>query len=218
MEPDLNAAPVPYFQVIAECEAAIVRIRAALRVGATDAEAVGADWELIRRHVMPRLIGFARGAAWLGPEAVEEALDAMVDRMLDDIWSLSFVSLETQFGAYLRSMAARVLYNMRRRYLTPGTATPLQRLDAARDERSPHELVETAAVRDWFGQVAERDELETAIKLLPPDERYVIALRRQDLGNNEVARRLGVSAATATRIYQRAVKSLRRQLVSGRYD
>jgi hypothetical protein len=34
--------------MVRECEAAITRIRARLRTGHVDSEAVGADWELIR--------------------------------------------------------------------------------------------------------------------------------------------------------------------------
>ena len=91
----MAAGVSPYIQMIQACEAAIVRIRAALRSGAGDSEEVGADFEFIRISVTPRLIGYARKAGWMAPTAAEEALEAMYDRLFEDIWSLNFASLET---------------------------------------------------------------------------------------------------------------------------
>src|SRR5690242_12627692 len=93
----------PSFQMIQDCEAAIIRVRAAIRAGATGAEPVGADLNFILDSVEERLTRYARQVAFLGPEAFEEALDALRDRLLDDIWSLSYATMETQFGAYLNT-------------------------------------------------------------------------------------------------------------------
>ena len=200
--------------MIQECEAAIVRIRAALRAGNTSSEEVGADFEFITRSVTPRLIGLARRELWISPVLLEEALDAMRDRIFDDIWSLTFVSLETQFGAYLRSMATRVLFNLQRKHFPQGVSEPVERLDepVGEDGLLRHETVDDPRAMEPFQTLGDDEELREAIAGLPPDERQVIRLRLQDVENNEIARQLGVSAATATRIYQRAVDRLRRGL------
>ncbi len=206
-----------YYELVTRCETAIVRIRAALRAGDTSSEAVGADWELVRECVTPRLIVWAHRASWLAPEAEDEALVAMIDRLFDDIWSLTFVSLETQFGAYLRSMPVRVLRNLRRRYVPPGRSLPTQRLDTVSDGAglSRQEHLDSLTAPDLFGQVGAYEALDHAIAQLLPEERDAVMLRRQEIENNEIARRLGVSPATASRIYRRALENLRRSLDHG---
>ena len=203
-----------YIQMIQACEAAIVRIRERLRAGAGDSEEVGADFEFIRDSVTPRLIGYARQAHWMAPAADEEALEAMYDRLFEDIWSLSFVSLETQFGAYLRSMPVRVLQNTRRKHVAPGVSEPVERLDEPMgdDGMLRHEAIDDPRAVEPFQAIGEHEELREAIAGLPPEERHVIRLRLQDVENNEIARQLGVSPATATRIHQRAVDRLKRRL------
>ena len=212
----MASQPSSFFDMVRECEAAITRIRARLRAGHVYSEAVGADWELIRVRATPCLIGWARRASWMAPEAEEEALAAMVDRMFEDIWSLTFVSLETQFGAYLRSMPVRVLRNMYHRHVPPGSSGPVDRLDeAVGDDRVPrYAAVDDSNVPDLQAQAVESATLDQAIRQLPSEERHVVLLRRRELENREIAQRLGVSPATATRIYQRAVANLRRQLNS----
>ena len=210
----MASQPSSFFDMVRECEAAITRIRARLRAGHVDSEAVGADWELIRVRATPCLIGWAHRARWMAPEAEEEALAAMVDRMFEDIWCLTFVSLETQFGAYLRSMPVRVLRNMYHRHVPPGSSCPVDRLDeAVGDDRVPrYAAVDDSNVPDLQAQAVESATLDQAIRQLPSEERHVVLLRRRELENREIAQRLGVSPATATRIYQRAVANLRRQL------
>lgn len=209
----MEEEPSSYFAMIQRCEAAIIRIRAALRAGASDTEAVGQDWELIRQGVLPRLTRYARSAATLAPEADLEALYAMVDRLFDDIRSLSFVSLETKLGAYLNHMPQRVLRNLRRKYGRDDASSTVQRLDAT-DEfgQSLYDTIADPHGQDPFVNIGERDALAQAIKRLPADERYVVSLRLQDYDNNTIAQRLDVSAPTASRIYRRAVARLRQWL------
>jgi RNA polymerase sigma factor (sigma-70 family) len=204
----------PYIQMIQECEAVIVRIRAAIRAGTATSEEVGNDFAFIQSSITPRLVGYARKAAWMSPLAMEEALEAMHDRLFQDIWSLSFVSLETQFGAYLRSMPIRVLQQMSRKHVAPDVSLPVERLDEplGEDGMPLHEAVGDPHATRAFDEIGEREALNEAIAQLPPDERHVIMLRLQDIENSEIARRLGVSAPTATRIYQRAVTNLKRRL------
>jgi RNA polymerase sigma factor (sigma-70 family) len=204
-----------YFQMVQDCEAAISRIRAAIRAGALQTEQVGAEFGFILAACAPKLIGFARRVAGLGALAFEEALEAMQDRLLDDIWSLGYVSLETQFGAYLNSMPLRVIWQIMRKYGGTTASLRVARLDAPLGgEGLPlHASVADPAAAAAFDAIGDQDALAAAITALPPDERRVIALRRAGQDNNAIARQLGVSPATATRIYQRAVVQLRRWLL-----
>jgi RNA polymerase sigma factor (sigma-70 family) len=81
------------------------------------------------------------------------------------------------------------------------------------DDRVPlYAAVDDSNVPDLQAEAVESATLDQAIRQLPSEERHVVLLRRRELENREIAQRLGVSPATATRIYQRAVANLRRQL------
>src|SRR6266545_4515719 len=118
-----------YIATIQACEEAIGRVRAAIRTGASDAEAVGKDLIFILEAVEDRLLRYAKQVASLGPEAFEEALDALRDRLLDDIWSLSYPTMETQFGAYLNTRPLRILQQIARKYGRTSVSPTVERLD-----------------------------------------------------------------------------------------
>lgn len=209
----MGAGSSPYERMIQECEAAIVRIRAAIRAGQPNAEAAGADWELIRRGVTPRLTRYAFTMHRLGPAVVEEALDALFDRLLDDIWSLTYVSIETQLGAYLNTMPIRVLDKIRRKYVRSDASLIVERLDERTDDQpSRHEQIADPRAEADVYALGEREALLAALAALTDVERLVIQLRIDGHENNAIARRLGVSAATATRIFKRAAAELQRRL------
>lgn len=204
----------PYITMIQACEAAIVRIRAAIRAGNRSNDTVGEDFMQIRQAVTPRLTRYAMSVRHLAPEAAEEALEAMFDQLLDDVFSRGYVSLETQFGAYLNSMPKRILYKIRRKYLRADASLMVERLDAERyaDGTTLHETVTDPQAEQFFATIGEREALYAAINHLPDAERHVIVLRLQGYENNAIAQFLGVSPATATRIYQRAIVALRERL------
>lgn len=201
------------YRMIQECEAAIIRIRAAIRSGTANAPEVGDDWEQIRSGVTKRFTWYARSVRALAPEADAEALDAMFDRLLDDVWSLTYVSIETQLGAYLHSMPIRILSNMRRKYVRDA-ASLIERLDDDRGGELPsrHELIADPQADGALRSIGDREALAQALSELSAVERYVIQLRLDGQENNAIARLLGVSAATATRINKRAVAALQRRL------
>ena len=207
----MDEGPSPYIIMIQACEAAIVRIRTAQRAGNGNDEAVGQDFMQIRQAVTGKLTRYATSVRQLAPEAAEEALEAMFDRLLDDVFSLGYVSLETQFGAYLNSMPTRILSKIRRKYLRDDASLIVERLDADDDEDSPsiHEIVADPRAEQAFASIGERETLDAAIAQLPDAERHVIILRLQGYQNNEIAQLLGISLATATRIYQRAIARVR---------
>ena len=213
----------PAFQMIQDCEAAIIRVRAAIRAGATDAESVGADLNFILDSVEERLTRYARQVAFLGPEAFEEALDALRDRLLDDIWSLGYATMETQFGAYLNTRPLRVLQQIARKYGRMPVSSSLERLDrpAGAEGQRLGEMIADPAASDALDELADQEELRDllarlagAIAALPPDERLVVQQRMAGVENNAIAQQLGASAATASRVYRRALERLRQALAA----
>ena len=202
------------FQLVEECEAAIGRIRAAIRAGAGGDEAVGDDWDFIRLAVRPRFVSYARRARWMGEHAFEEALLTMYDRLFDNIWSLTFPSLETGLGSYLRHMPWRVLQEMARKYCPGGVSELIEHLDetVGEDGMRRHELVEDPRAGAAFDALPDREDVREAVGRLPALEREVVLMRLADVDNGTIAKRLQVSSATATRIWQRAVQMLRHAL------
>ena len=196
------------------CEAAIVRIRMALRAVNGHAESVGEDFEMIRSAVTPKFVWYARCLGARTSSAVQEALDAMYDRLFDDIWSLSYVSLETQFGAYLRSMPLRVIQTIQRRYQSPGSTTLLERLDEVASEEGllRHELVDDVRAERAVHAIADREAFSDVWAQLSAEEQHVISWRLDGLKNGDIAHKLGVSPSTATRIHQRAADKIRAAL------
>lgn len=204
----------PYVRQIHECEAAIIRIREAIKAGQSESEAFAQDYELLQRVALPRFIAYARSLSSLGQGALEEAVEAMLDRLNDDLLKTdSFPSMATAFGAYLRDMPIRVLQRIRRKYQPAGVSF-IESLDAVStaDGQSLHETLADAHAEQLMDVFVERETLDAALAHLPDPERHVMVLRLQGYKNNEIAERLGVSPATATRISQRAMAQLRRIL------
>ncbi|GAC1645728.1 MAG: hypothetical protein NVS4B8_17400 [Herpetosiphon sp.] len=206
-----------YYQLIEDCEAAIIRIRAALRQGEGHTDEVSRDWNKIVSAITPRLVKQARHLRAVAPLAEEEVFEAMLDRLTDDILSLTYVSLETKFGAYMRTMPILVLRRVRAKHIAPGTSSPVERLDqpVGEDGMLHHESIGDPSAQHPFDAIGEQEALSEAIALLPAPERQVLRLRLAGTDNNAIARQLGVAPATATRIYQRSIAELKRRLDPG---
>jgi len=204
----------PYRQLVRDCEAAIARIRTAQRVGQFGLPEIGDDFTLVLRAVEPYFIGYARRLANLGPEAFAEALEALNDTLIDDILSPTYPTLAMQFGAYMRTRPLRVLQEVARKYGRVGVSSTVARLDHAvgYEGQTLGDSVADPRASDFSGDLALRDEITQALASLPTDERYVLTQRLAGIDNNTIARALGVSAATATRAYQRAVVAMRQML------
>ncbi len=210
----MDGARSPYVQMVQDCEAAIIRIRAAIRAGTADSPPTGDDLIFIQRAVQGRFIGFARRLRWISDQAVEEARQAMDDRLFDDIWSLTFPSLETGFGSYLQHMPLRMLQNTARNYRSPDVSLLIEHLDdtVGEDGMQRYELIEDDDAQAAFAAIGDNEEFAEALASLSTVERQVIAWRLQTIDNTAIARRLGVSPPTATRLYQRGVQLLRQRL------
>lgn len=210
----MDEAPSPYIARILACEAAIVRIRAAKQAGQLDTDQVAGDLELILAIAVPIFVSRARNIAWVGPIAAEEALEEMIHRLQIDILSTTFPSLETGFGAYLKTMPIHIIQTMMRKNVLGSDSSPMERLDApiAEDGMLLHETVSDPQAISDFQALSDQEELQQALDQLPPSQRLALVLRFQGESNNAVADRLGVSPATATRLCQRAIDQLKNRL------
>lgn len=208
--------PTSYFGMIQSCEQAIVRVRAAIRAGKANTEEVGNDLIFIRDFSTKRFVYFAQRARAYGPEAEQEALFAMVDQLLKDIWSPTFLSMETGFGAYLETRPKNILNRIRRKHFGSDASSYVVRLDEPVGEDDGITKSDTIAdpqATQAFEALALGEELSRALAQLPQPERRVFIWREVNgLSNKEVAQYLGISDATSTRIYQRARTTLQRLL------
>lgn len=204
----------PYIATIQRCEAAIIRIRTAIRAGNGDAPEIGDDFMAIWTAVAPQLSRYARRVRHLAPEAEDEALDAMFDQLRKHIWSLTFPSLETGFGAYLKHMPLRVVDTMQRKYGATGVSSTVARLDAVNEDGlALHETVADPQAEAAFAGLEQHTDLHAAIARLPDAERHVITMRLHDYQNNMIAQQLGISPSSASRIYTSALTLLRQRLL-----
>lgn len=210
----MDDAPSPYIAGILACEAAIVRIRAAQAAGQLNSDQVADDFDLVFKTAVPMFVHRARGIDWVGPIAAEEAIDEMIHRLQIDILNDTFPSLETGFGAYLKTMPVRVIQTIKRKNMVNADSSPMERLDApiAEDGMLLHETVSDPHASSDFQALADHEELRQALDQLPPMQRLALVLRLQGESNNAVADRLGVSPATATRLCQRAIDQVKRHL------
>ncbi len=210
--------PAGAIATIQACESAITRVRIAIRAGTQDSEAVGNDLTFISAAVETRFIRYAKSVASLGPEAFEEALSDLHDQLLDDIWSLGYQTMETQFGAYLNTRPLRVLQKIKRKFNRTSVSYSVERLDHVTEEdgqllgdtvADPRAEAATDSIVDDDQRRTTRAQLQTAVDRLPVDERFVIQQRSDGISNNAIAAHLGVSIATASRMYTRAIERLR---------
>ena len=205
--------PNPSIALIQECEAAIIRIRAAIRAGNGHAPNVGDDFMAIWNAITPRLARFARRVRDLAPEAEDEAMDVMFDQLQKHVWSLTYVSLETGFGKYLQHMPLRAIQTVTRKHGVTDVSPFVARLDAVNEDGlALHETIADNSADAAFAAVEHNEDLYAAIARLPDAERHVITMRLAEVDNNEIARWLGISAPSASRIYHRALTLLRQWL------
>jgi RNA polymerase sigma factor (sigma-70 family) len=199
------------FAKLQECEQALQRMKATIARGAGNSEEVRDDFELVCSVAKLRFMRLARSLNPYGSVAVEEAFEAMYAMLIEDIWNPNYGSMAQKFGSYLRTRPLRALGQVKRKYVLPDVSLIEERLDQPAQEGSltGHEKTSDPKASDAFESMIDRMEIQTALATLPPEERHVIVLRQQGASNNEIAATLGISAATATRIYHRALERLK---------
>lgn len=210
-----QATPAP-FASIQLCEAAIARIQAARRFGPGDDEAVGADCILVRDTVSKRLFAEARRLGKLAPVTTEEIFEAMIAKLYRDILNPQYVSLQTGFGSYLRMLPISILRDMLRKYAPDRASIQVERLDEPVGDEGVerHEFIGDPRAEQDIEAVGAREALNDAIRQLSTQERQVLAWRLDGVANQEIAERLHISPAGATRIYQRAKSTLQTLLAA----
>ena len=204
----MAAARPLYFEFVQECERLIREFRLAQHAG--DRDTMGHTYMALLERVQPILIREARRLADISDGAVREALDGMTDRLWGNLTSPTFPTMESQFGAYLRSMPIRIVRKVSEKYRPSDVSLRIENLDAPADTHAlpKSELIADPQSQATLDRLAARIDLEAALAQLPAEERQVAAARLAGAQNNEIARALGVSPATATRIYQRAESRL----------
>ncbi len=202
-----------FYELVAACEAAIVRVRDEVRAGNSNSEAVGADLLMIQMSVEGIFRKAARSLRTVSPLAEEEAREALNGQLLEDILHDTYVSMAPKFGAYLKTMPINVVRRVRRNYVLPDASSkgeqPIAGLDQPLNEDglSLHDVIADpqAAVDD---RVIASEALKAGLAALSPEERRVAELRSQEVANRDIARELGLSEATTTRLWQSARQKL----------
>jgi RNA polymerase sigma factor (sigma-70 family) len=203
-----------YVHMVQLCQSIIVRIRARPLRAAPSEE----DWnDLLQIYgsVTPVLMIEARKLGTISATAREAALEAMLDQLRRDVFSRSFPSLETRFGAYLRTMPIRVRQQIRRKFVLGDALLMVESLDQAANEEglALHETLADPNASTPFEAIGDREAIEQALMHLPVEEQLVVRLWLQGFKNNEIAQQFSISAPKATRIRQRAFERLKRLLV-----
>src|SRR6266545_8380235 len=118
-----------WFEVVADCQEAVRRIRAVLTTGGAATPDVQADLDFVILTIRNWLYGRARKLAFLGEDVVEEALFEMIVQLHRDLRSPGFGSMERRFGAYISTTANRILFELRRKYRQAHVLSESESLD-----------------------------------------------------------------------------------------
>ncbi|GAB3462942.1 SigE family RNA polymerase sigma factor [Kineococcus endophyticus] len=146
----------------------------------------------------PALVRLARGLL-RDPHAAE---DVVQDVLAKALLSWGRVSAADDPVAYVNRMVVNASTSFWRR--------------AARRERPTGDLPE-GATADRSGQVADRDELLTALRRLPTKQRTVLVLRHfEDCSDEQIADLLDVTTGTVRSNAHRGLATLREHLADGR--
>lgn len=208
----MSEHPSSFVEMVHACEAAICRIRAAICAEDSDTADVSADVEFIRQAVTPYFARHARKIQGLGPEAEEEAKQAMLDQLHDHIISPTYPSLETWFGSYLKCTAHRATKKTQRHFVS--FEQNHVRLDTDQDNEGykPCEIVADLQAEAAFTSILDRMAWQNAMTQLSDIERQAVTLIMAGYTNNEVAQQLAISPSKATRVHQRAAVHIRQIL------
>jgi RNA polymerase sigma factor (sigma-70 family) len=202
----MTEQPQPYIQMLQACEAAIGRIRIAIRTGNGDSSEVSEDFAFVRQSVKPSFTRFAVSMKNFAPDAKEEARQAMFDQLEDHIRSLNYPTLETRFGAYLKRTPLRAIYKTQKNYTQLGQIGGISRLDAKQndDGYTLGDITADPRAEAAFDTVLANMVVKDACAQLSNQERQVIAMIWYGYSNKEVAQRLAISPSKVTRLRQRA--------------
>ena len=205
-----------WYEVVQECQARVVRIRAVLTTGGTLTPELQSDLDAVILAMRNWLIGRVRQYG-LTEDAFGDVLLAVIEQLHRDLRSPGFGSMERRFGAYITSTVNRILFERRKTDQT----NPLSflSLDAPTGDDGPplHRMIEDKTLEqhaDTYQEEQIRARLAAAIARLPVIERQVVTLRLEGVASVDIARQSGMSPANVTHIHHRAVKRLK-QILTG---
>jgi RNA polymerase sigma factor (sigma-70 family) len=205
-----------WYEVVQECQARVVRIRAVLTTGGTLTPELQSDLDAVILAMRNWLIGRVRQYG-LTEDAFGDVLLAVIEQLHRDLRSPGFGSMERKFGAYITSTVNRILFERRKTDQT----NPLSflSLDAPTGDDGPplHHMIEDKTLEqhaDAYQEEQVRARLDAAIARLPVIERQVVTLRLDGVASVDIARQFGMSPANVTHIHHRAVKRLK-QILTG---
>ncbi|MCS6841483.1 MAG: sigma-70 family RNA polymerase sigma factor [Roseiflexus sp.] len=206
-----------WHEVVQECQRRVTRIRAVLTTGGALTPELWADLDAVILAVRNWIYGRARKLG-LDEDACSDLLRAVIEQLHKDLRSPGFSSMERKFGAYISTTVNRILYERKnnRQNILSSTVS----LDAPVGDDGPplHEVIEDPTLERLVEAYCDEDErrrLYEAIAALPTTERIVITHRLEGVRGTDTAQMLGVSPATVSRTYERAVKRLRQMLTTG---
>lgn len=195
----MDCSPESYHQRLAEGEAAIGRIRAAQRRGEYGTEAINTDFAIVYQLIDQRVRFTVSHSGWKSGLDHEELVQDVAAKLWEHLCSPTYTSIERYLGVYLK----HAIWRSQRR------ATRLQRDCHVDDLDRADPQAETAIT-----ELVDRVLLQEAAEYLPVSEWCALTLALDGYANNEIAYKLQVSPATATRLRSRAAKRLRQLLDS----
>lgn len=205
-----------WYEVVAECQSAVQRLRAVLTCGGEVTPELQVDLDFVTIAMRNYLYGRAHKLASQGEDAVEDAFLAMLVQFHRDLRSPTFSSMERKFGSYVSTNAKRMLFER----LNSVQKQPLsihESLDAlvGKEGFNRYEVIEDPSMEQLVEDYHEeqlRARLAAAIKTLPVLDQHVITMILEGIPKVEIARTLNMSAPNVTHISKRVEAQLRRVL------
>lgn len=206
-----------WYEVVADCQIKVQRLRAVLTTGAALSSELQADLDSIILAMRNYLLHRARLLENSGEDAVEEALFAIISQLHRDLKSPGYGSMERSFGKYISTLTNRVVFQFRRKRGQPDALSRSVSLDetVGEDGLPRYELIEDTGLEqlaETFNDEQRRQRMHEAISRLSPIDREVITMRLANTPGKVIAEQLGMSQPNVTHIYNRVVQRLSREL------
>ena len=206
-----------WYEVVQECQARVVRIRAVLTTGGVLTPELQADLDAVILAMRNWIIGRVRQFR-LDDDEFGDVLLAVIEQLHRDLRSPGFSSMERKFGAYISTTVNRLLYERKRRQQR--ALSSIESLDAPIGDDGPplHEVIEDTTPERLAEEYHEKQlhqQLHAAIVALPVIERIVITYRLRGARGTDIAQMLGMSPANVSHTCNRAVRRLRQALTTG---
>jgi RNA polymerase sigma factor (sigma-70 family) len=208
----------PWFEVVGECQEAIVRIRRVLTLGGDETPTIRADLGFVVLAMRNYFLGQHRLFAGASEEEIDDALFRLITQFYKDVRSPGFNSIATKFGSYVEKGTKRALYKARNlaKQVALSEHVSLETSVRQGELTLGQQLADTSHEHfiAMYQDEQLRVRLDHAIAGLPDEERQVITMYLNNVPGKEMARQLQKSEPTISRIKNRAIDLLRQQLTT----